>query len=154
MWKDVSYFDSFVKTPNFATFKEALGPYLTGPPDIQLYQSPGSGTASELMAHSSHLSIFKLNTDGSAAQLRRAEEAWSRFVQVLSDVAKDLDQALPYFHQASGLRQVAGIHLGVLGWETLSVSQGSQLIRSSNLMRELTMRLSIRARRLSPQMKE
>jgi hypothetical protein len=122
VWKDVSYFDSFITSPNFATFKETLGPYLTGPPDIQLYQSPGSGTAQELMANSSHLSVFKLNTDGSAAHLRNAEGAWSRYVQVLSDVAKALDQPLPYFHQAIGIRQVAGIHLGVIGWETLQVS--------------------------------
>lgn len=114
-WEKLENFQTFVQSPAFATFKETITPYITAPPNLQVFQS--TNTSEGLLTGSSHLQAFIFSSaDGTKPE---AEKIWSRFVESVKSAAPA--QAEPQFNHGFGARDSDGTLLGLVGWKDLSV---------------------------------
>ncbi|KAM0518994.1 hypothetical protein ACHAPE_003985 [Trichoderma viride] len=118
-WQHISGFDSFIGSPEFTTFKQSMLPYLAGPADIQLYESPEDGlfrpTENPLYLHimKSKPNIGDAETD--PEQRAAINNEWQAFIE-RSRLASGSNGSLDFSLNGIGLRKDNGAFLSVAGW--------------------------------------
>ncbi|KAK1252180.1 hypothetical protein MKX08_003367 [Trichoderma sp. CBMAI-0020] len=118
-WQHISGFDSFLGSPEFTTFKQSMLPYLAGPPDIQLYESPEDGLF-RAKEYPLYLHIMKSHSNGgdteTDSQQRIAiNNGWEAFIEQ-SRLASGSNDSLEFSLNGFGLRKDSGAFLSVTGW--------------------------------------
>lgn len=124
-WQDFSGFDSFIGSPEFATFKESMMPYFAGPPDIQLYESPEDGLI-RTTENPSYFHVLKSNpndgdTETSPQQRTAINNEWEAFIE-RSRLASGSNDSLDFSLNGFGLRKDNGAFLSIAGWRDHKVS--------------------------------
>lgn len=123
-WESAECFDAFIQSPKFQSFKEGLGPYVAGPPDLQLYQA---AEGKDLLLSSTDLDfaqVFKIGIRDGEKSMARANGPWDQITQAL----RVQDEAERYkdpstLYDALGLRHVDRYHIVLAGWSQKSVCQ-------------------------------
>ncbi|EHK42576.1 uncharacterized protein TrAtP1_002404 [Trichoderma atroviride] len=118
-WQHISGFNSFIGSPEFTTFKESMLPYLAGPPDIQLYESPEDGLF-PTKEYPLYLHIMKSRPNGgdteTDSQQRIAiNNGWEAFIE-RSRLASGSDESFEFSLNGFGLRKDNGTFLSITGW--------------------------------------
>ena len=116
-------FDSFASSPEHLAFKSSMLPFVTGPADLQLFESPNAAfhtaPTSPLYVHVTKPSAQADISDESQTSQKVFESQWAEFVAQINS-ASSLPLATAF--RASGLRDQEGAFLGITGWEDLQVS--------------------------------
>ncbi|RFU73444.1 hypothetical protein TARUN_8813 [Trichoderma arundinaceum] len=123
-WQDISGFDSFIKSTDFAAFKRSLLPYLTGPADIQLYESPEEMPVRKAV-DSPYLHIMSSHpkvTDIQSGEISciSVEDQWKAFVEQCR-LASGAKCSLNGSFYGFGLRKDNGAFLGATLWKDREV---------------------------------
>jgi hypothetical protein len=103
-------------------------PYLAGPPDVQLYESPEDGLFRS-MENPLYLHIMKSNpnsgdTETDSQQRTGINNEWQAFIE-RSRLASGSNDNLDFSLNGFGLRKDNGAFLSVTGWRDHKVSDQS-----------------------------
>lgn len=131
-WQHISGFDSFVGSPEFTKFRESMLPYVAGPPDIQLYESPEDGLL-RMTANPSYFHILKSqpnvdDTEIASEQRIAISNQWNTFIE-RSRLASGSNDSIGFSLNGFGLRKDNGAFLSVTEWKDHKVS-GQPVVRS------------------------
>ncbi|PON29019.1 hypothetical protein TGAM01_v202127 [Trichoderma gamsii] len=118
-WQHISGFDSFIGSPEFTTFKKSMLPYLAGPADIQLYESPEDGLI-RTTENPLYLHVLKSNpnvgdTETSSQQRTAINNEWQAFIERFR-LASGSNGSLDFSLNGFGLRKDNGAFLSIAGW--------------------------------------
>ncbi|KAK6445685.1 hypothetical protein FP744_10001934 [Trichoderma asperellum] len=119
-WQDISGFDSFIKSTNFAAFKGSMLPYLTGPADIHLYESLEEMPV-RMEVDSPHLHIMKshpnvANTQPGQISRTSVEDQWKDFIEQCRLVSSANGSLIGSFN-GLGLRKDNSAFFGATLWK-------------------------------------
>ncbi|KAL6885803.1 hypothetical protein GGI43DRAFT_426507 [Trichoderma evansii] len=119
-WQDISGFDSFIKSTDFAAFKGSMLPYLTGPADIQLYESPEEMPV-RIAVDSPYLHIMRSDpkvTDIEPSQISRTsvEDHWKAFIEQCRSASR-VKCSLKGSFNGFGLRKENSAFFGATLWK-------------------------------------
>ncbi|PTB34958.1 hypothetical protein M441DRAFT_84984 [Trichoderma asperellum CBS 433.97] len=119
-WQDISGFDSFIKSTDFAAFKRSILPYLTGPADIQLYESL-EDVPVRMAVDSPHLHIMRSHPNVANIQTGRIsrtsfEDRWKDFIEQCR-LALSAKSSLIGSFNGLGLRKEDSAFFGATLWK-------------------------------------
>lgn len=106
-------------------------PYLAGPADLQLYDSPQGDSIQMVVERSSYLHLIKIYPDTNATTALETnrdglDEEWKTLMNIMGESSGSFQPFL-ISYSGLGLRSEDGVFLGVSGWQDREVSTHQHL---------------------------
>ncbi|KAJ8067708.1 hypothetical protein OCU04_003313 [Sclerotinia nivalis] len=137
-WKDPKYFHEFVQSKEFQAFLPAIKPYLSGPPDPELYETDTSPR--DILA-SPIIDVFRINIRDDPTKETAAKTAWEEWVKALGDAN---------FLSGVSVNLPERLFIGMIGWSGVQERERSlektahlkEVLEKSNDVQSLVVQLS------------